>query len=914
VAHTARPGKERTPHMYNVLGMLGNGAIIIGFVAAVLGMIAYFRSVQQPKLIGFARTGFHITVTTVFVASAILLILIVKHQFQFHYIWAYSSRELPLGLLMSTFYAGQEGSFMLWTLMVSIVGIILMLYTQRHDNEREVMGVYTSILAFLLMLLIVKNPFTLIEGNVIPEDGRGLNPLLQNFWMQIHPPILFMGFAAMAPPFALAIGALMRRRYQDWVTSSLPWVVGGAMVLGLGIALGGFWAYETLGWGGWWGWDPVENASLIPWLVSVALVHTMLVQRRTKGLRLTNFLLAILAFVTVLYSTFLTRSGVLGEASVHSFVDPGRFSFTLLVLFMFAYIDTGLILLFGRFTKIGRSLFERFSGWKLGLVMYAIIIGPSIPVFAQVGGDVTPVFNEMIAAGNPVLYIIYYPLLGIAHLLNLLSYLWLPALIVKLGLIVYTLTGRLHSEKEYQSFDMMSRETWMGLGSAVVGVLTFIVLVGTSMPIIPQFMIDAFNSVLGALNSITGGDYRLGNTVDPEFYDAMGLPLAILMTLMIGFTLTLMWKQTPASSIWSKIWLPLGLAVIFTAILVIGGVHDPGMIALAFSASFAFFTNALIGWRIMRGNRRFTGAYIAHIGLALMLLGVIGSGFYSSSRSIELKQGEAVPLFGYTFTYTGYEPFWNGQRYYFNVKLADKDGKEIETVKTIMFVSNYGGQEQIMRNPGIARFLGKDVYVEPQALYEADPEGGKRVAFVKGQTWEYGGYKITFTDFDMNNSRESQAFRIGAMFRVEKYGEDAQELLASRTTGPDGVQNTPAVVGKGDLQIEVLNMTPNQQDLAMSQLEVRLKNPNIPVDPTDARETLVVEVSLKPFIAAVWAGIIILTLGFVVARSRRSHDARKLEAYELPDDAKRAAMQATEAAPAAVEVVESDVESETDKA
>ncbi|MBR9975875.1 MAG: cytochrome c biogenesis protein CcsA, partial [Bacteroidetes bacterium] len=526
--------------MYDFLGLLGNVAVIVGFAAAVLAMVTYFRSIAHPRLIGVARTGFHVSVTTVLIASLILLILLVKHQFQFNYVWAYSSRDLPLGLLMSTFYAGQEGSFLLWTLMVSIIGVVLMVYTQKHDNEREVMGVYSSILAFLMMLLIVKNPFTPIDADFIPADGRGLNPLLQNFWMQIHPPILFIGFAAMAPPFALAVAALMRRRYQAWVVSSLPWVVAGSMLLGLGIALGGFWAYETLGWGGWWGWDPVENASLIPWLISVALIHTMITQKRTKGLILTNFILAILAFVLVLYSTFLTRSGVLGEASVHSFVDPGRFSFTLLVLFMFAFTDVGFALLFGRFTKWGRGLFDRYSGWKLYGLLYLIVIGPSLPLFAFVSGDLVPVFSDMIANANPVLLLIYYPMLGLAHLLNILAYLWLPALIFKLLQIGYVFSGRLHSESNFDSFAMMSRETWIGMGAGVIGLLTFIVLVGTSMPIVPQVVIDSINSVFLSL----GTELRLGNTVEPAFYDAMGLPLAIVMTLMTGFTLLLMWSTT----------------------------------------------------------------------------------------------------------------------------------------------------------------------------------------------------------------------------------------------------------------------------------------------------------------------------------------------------------------------------------
>ena len=286
--------------MYDIIGTLGRAAIMTGFISGIAAIIGYLLSLKKHEALLLGRAGFHTTVISTFVASAALLIIIVKHQFQFQYVWAYSSRELPLGLLMSTFYAGQEGSFMLWTLMISIIGVILLSYTQKHHYEKEVMPIYSMIIAFLLLLIVIKNPFAPIEGGVIPPDGKGLNPLLQNFWMQIHPPFLFAGFAAMSVPFAFAIAALIKKDYQKWIVSSLPWVLGGAMVLGTGIMLGGFWAYETLGWGGWWGWDPVENSSLIPWIVCVALVHTMLTQKRTKGLVMTNFVLAMLAFVLVL--------------------------------------------------------------------------------------------------------------------------------------------------------------------------------------------------------------------------------------------------------------------------------------------------------------------------------------------------------------------------------------------------------------------------------------------------------------------------------------------------------------------------------------------------------------------------------------------------------------------------------------
>jgi cytochrome c-type biogenesis protein CcmF len=195
-----------------------------------------------------------------------------------------------------------------------------------------------------------------------------------------------------------------------------------------------------------------------------------------------------------------------------------------------------------------------------------------------------------------------------------------------------------------------------------------------------------------------------------------------------------------------------------------------------------------------------------------------------------------------------------------------------------------------MRNPGIAKSFVKDIYIEPQALFEADPEGGKRFAFIKGQTFEYAGYQVTFVDYEMNNAPGSTAFRIGGIFRVEKYGDEAQELKASRVTGPDGAESTPGVTAAGDLQVDIISMTPNQENLALSQIEVRMKNPNVHVDPTDLRETLVAQITFEPFISIVWIGIILMVIGFLVARTRRAGEARKLEDYEIPAEVRKAAL------------------------
>ncbi len=286
-----------------------------------------------------ARAFYHLTVISVILGSATLLYLILTHQFQYTYVWSYSSRALSTPLLISTFYAGQEGSFMLWALFTALIGVFLMRHSARYGYEAQVMSVFGAIELMLLLMLLVKNPFLYVweswagevQPGFMPADGRGLNPLLQNYWMVIHPQVLFSGFAAMGVPYAYAIAALLKRDYDYWFKPATPWIVFGTFVLGMGIMMGGFWAYETLGWGGYWAWDPVENSSLVPWLIGVAAIHTILSQRKSGAFVRTNLVLGMLCFVLVMYSTFLTRSGVLGDTSVHSFVDPGMWAYWLLM-------------------------------------------------------------------------------------------------------------------------------------------------------------------------------------------------------------------------------------------------------------------------------------------------------------------------------------------------------------------------------------------------------------------------------------------------------------------------------------------------------------------------------------------------------------------------------------------------------
>ncbi len=405
--------------------MIGEIFVKLAFTAVLVACGGYYYTFTRgnARSLNVARYAYHTGAVLILSFCSYLLYLILTHQFQYTYVWNYSSTDLPTPLLISTFYAGQEGSFSLWTLYTTIIGVALMGYCAKRGYESEVMFVWTMILSALLLMLLVKNPFELI-WNTFPKDllrtgpigpdvtnfawvdqakgiwaqfpveGKGLNPLLQNYWMVIHPQILFTGFTSMAVPYTFAVAGLLRRDYQSWVKVAKPWTVFGAATLGTGIILGGYWAYETLGWGGYWGWDPVENSSLIPWLVCVSSVHTMMSQRRSGTFVRTNFVLSILCFIMVLYSTFLTRSGVLGETSVHSFVSPGMWAYWILLGFILLFGGFGFGLLLRRMKEMPKipvehTIYSREFALFLGafaicLAAVFITIGTSSPIITNI--------------------------------------------------------------------------------------------------------------------------------------------------------------------------------------------------------------------------------------------------------------------------------------------------------------------------------------------------------------------------------------------------------------------------------------------------------------------------------------------------------------------------------------------------
>ena len=249
------------------------------------------------------------------VASVLLMAAIFQNDFGLEYVANYSSKDLDPLYKFSVFWAGQQGSFLLWLLIHALVGGYL---ACRKKMAPQGMAVYMLLQALLAVLVLGKSPFLPVAE--LMEDGVGLNPLLQDPWMAIHPPIIFIGYALLAVPFAYGAGALWQDPKDDgWLEPARKWTLIAWAFLGAGIFIGGYWAYKVLGWGGYWGWDPVENSSLVPWLLAAVLLHLLKLAKVRPNVRVMAHLAAIFTYSFVLYGTFLTRSGILGDFSVHSF-------------------------------------------------------------------------------------------------------------------------------------------------------------------------------------------------------------------------------------------------------------------------------------------------------------------------------------------------------------------------------------------------------------------------------------------------------------------------------------------------------------------------------------------------------------------------------------------------------------------
>lgn len=396
-------------------GYLGQFFIVLSFVTAIFSSIAYFfankeESSSWKKL---ARTSFYIHTIGILGIIVSLAYIIGNHLFEYHYAWAHSSKSLPTEYVVSSFWEGQEGSFLLWAFWQMVLSWVVIKTAGKWESS--VMAVILLSQVFICSMLlgvdvfgqvIGSSPFILLRDALqapifqranylsMIEDGNGLNPLLQNYWMVIHPPTLFLGFASMVVPFAFAIAGIWNKKFDEWMKPALPWSLFAVMILGAGIIMGSFWAYEALNFGGFWAWDPVENASLIPWLTLIAAVHVILAYKHTGHSYFTALFLVFISYVLVLYASFLTRSGILGEASVHAFTDLGMTGQLVIYIVVFLVLGAWLLIKNWKSFPITKKDEETYSRefWlfigavMLGVSCFQVIVTTSIPVINKVIG------------------------------------------------------------------------------------------------------------------------------------------------------------------------------------------------------------------------------------------------------------------------------------------------------------------------------------------------------------------------------------------------------------------------------------------------------------------------------------------------------------------------------------------------
>ncbi len=517
-----------------------------------------------------------------------LFFIIHQHYFEYQYAYQHSSTELPVYYMISCFWEGQEGSFLLWMFWHAFLGIILI--KKSGSWQAPVLAVIALAQVILGSMLLGFNigdfkigssPFQLMrehspEALLIPvlekvgkanylqifKDGNGLNPLLQNYWMVIHPPTLFFGFAATIVPFAFAFAGLWTGRTKDWTIPALPWALVAVLVLGTGIIMGGYWAYESLNFGGYWAWDPVENASLMPWLLMITATHLLLINKSTGKYPVLTLVMTVFSFFMVLYATFLTRSGVLGNASVHSFTDLGLSGQLLLLLFLFIFLTFALT-----FKKRLHALLYFLIGFLAIMVLALVDFKTDTFVISVIG---TIIF---LAATSWFIY-------------NLFK--------------VYG--TNIETDKLY------SREFWMFVGSMVLLLSGFQIITMTSIPV--------FNKLFGTSKASAG----------PDYYNAVQIWFAMGIVILTAIGQYFKYKQSDVKKVLESIANSLLIAIILAVgALFLFNIWKVEYLLFLIASLYAVTGNIhylIVG---LKGKIKVAGGSIAHVGFGLMMIGVLVS-------------------------------------------------------------------------------------------------------------------------------------------------------------------------------------------------------------------------------------------------------------------------------------------------
>jgi cytochrome c-type biogenesis protein CcmF len=547
-----------------ILGFLGAGALLAALVMGGFSAVLSFWAGRQenPVMVQVGRRAFYAAAAMIVAAGGVLEWALLSHDFSLAYVTEHTDLSTPTALVVAGFYGGQEGSLLYWALVLGLLGSVSLVASASLGVRLAgyAAGLMAAILSFFLVVLVlVASPFDLLS--ITPPDGLGLNPVLRDGGMLIHPPVVLAGFASFAIPFCFAAAALLAGKPGSaWIAHTRRFALIAWSLQTTGLVLGMWWAYHVLGWGGYWGWDPVENVALMPWLATTAYLHSSMVQETRGRLRAWNFGLVILAFLLVVFGTFIVRSGVV--PSVHTFAISAIGPWFL--VFLFVCIVFSVVLLAARASVLG---------------------GGAEPV--------APVSRE-----------------GAFVLQNLL----------------------------------------------LIGVIA-VVLWGTVLPLVSGML----------------GQQRV---VGASYYERAAGPLFLLILALMAAGPLLPWRRAATlPSARALVW-PGATALVVLAVLLVVGVRAiPALIALPLIAAvagtcFTQYARLGRGWRrvpsvltpasarrmrMFGRRRRRYGAYLAHLGLAVLVAGIAASHFWQQEKDVTLAPGQQVTVAGYSMTYTGSE-------------------------------------------------------------------------------------------------------------------------------------------------------------------------------------------------------------------------------------------------------------------
>ena len=791
-------------------GKAGNLLVMLAFTSALFSSISYIKALRSnlDSWRKIARASFLIHSLSILGIFGIIMSLIVRHRFEYLFVWEHSNKVMPMRYILSCMWEGQEGSFLLWMFWNAFLSWIVIYKARAWESGVMInVSLVQCFLASMLLGVVIfnhkigNNPFTLLReapdfANLpfvqMPDylsqlkDGRGLNPLLQNYWMTIHPPTLFLGFASTLIPFSFAMAGLMRKKFTEWVEVALPYTFFSVMILGTGILMGAAWAYEALSFGGFWAWDPVENASLVPWMTLVGAAHVMLIYKSRKHSVLSAYLLAIVTFILVLYSTFLTRSGILGDTSVHAFTDLGM-------------------------------------------------------------------------SGQLIFYILFFLVLAA----------W------------FLIANRKSIVIQHEDEKLSSREFWMFIGSLVLLIGCIQITITTSIPVI--------NKLFGL---------KMAPPVDAiDHYNRWQVPVAIIVCLLIGIGQFFKYKQSDTATVGKKLLLPLILTVIITGISAIWlRTYPPQYYALFFASVFAFTANMDYLVRVMKGKINFSGASVAHAGIALILLGALvsnskkeiisrnmkmvdlGKDFPNGENILIEQKTDTLPMGQYWVVYN--DKFQEGVNVHYTIEYFKSDPvtgikeKQFELKPFIQMNDRMGN----VAEPATKHFLSKDIYThltyyvpdEKEDEKNSEWQAAKTHNVAIGDTFMLSNSMVTVTG--LNKEIDKTALQlgendiaVGVQLKLEDINKNIYHAEPLFIIHDMQIFSKEAEVDSLGLKFSFAKIDP-----ATGKLELMVAEKK-----SNRKEFIIMKAIIFPGINILWMGCIMMIAGTIIAIRQRIKTAKQ---------------------------------------